>query len=211
MHYNLLWGLDKPMPTSYDPRTYLAPSWSRASVTGQVGSVLSNRLGCSTTQNKRQAEIFDVHIKNREYKSLSNGEVLSGRLQVRGPLLKVRSIRKGKGRRLGHAWFVYAPDDRFIGKNFPDICPAESFSLESWYCLRIMQLASTLYRLRRPLVETLGIAVEKLGNTDSVAVYKRIGVWRSAIDPRVDCNKPKQYINDNWAFDGCPDATIKII
>ena len=94
MHYNVLWGLDKPMPTSYDPRTYLAPSWSWASVTGQVGSVLSNCLDCSATQNKRQPEIFDIHIENREYKGLSNGEVLSGHLQVRGPLLRVGSIRK---------------------------------------------------------------------------------------------------------------------
>ena len=158
-----------------------------------------------------QPKIFDVHIENREYKGLSNGEVLSSHLQVRGPLLKVGSIRKGKGRRSGHAWFIYAPDDRFIGKISPDVCPAENCSVESRYCLRIMQLESTVHRRRRLLVETLGIAVDKLGNIDSEAIYKRIGVWRSAIDPSVDCDKPKQYINDNEAFDSCRDATIKMI
>ena len=123
MHYNLLWELDKPMPTSYDPRTYPAPSCSWASVTGQVGSVLSNYLDCSATQNKRQSEISDVHIENREYKGLSNGEVLSSHVQVRGPLLKVGSMGKGKGRRSGHAWFIYAPDDRFIGQKFSRFLP----------------------------------------------------------------------------------------
>ena len=67
-----------------------------------------------------------------------------------------------------------------------------------------MQLESTLHRRRRLLVETLG-------NIGSEAIYKRIGVWRSAKDPSVDYDKPKQYINDNGAFDSCPDATIKMI
>ncbi|KAL2049801.1 hypothetical protein ABVK25_009896 [Lepraria finkii] len=62
----------------------------------------------------------------------------------------------------------------------------------------------------RPLVETLGTAVEKLGNTDSVTVYSRIGVFRSATDPGIDSDKPKQYINDSGDLDDCPDVTIKI-
>ena len=83
--------------------------------------------------------------------------------------------------------------------------------MESRYCLRIMQLESTLHRRRRLLVETFGIAVGKIGNIDSEAIYKRIGIWRSALDPSVDYDKPKQYINDNGVINSYPDATIKMI
>lgn len=154
LHYNLLWGLRSPWSGEWHPPTYQAPSWSWASVIGQVGRVASNCLdGSGLARDHRvpplacdqKADVVDIQIEKRR-NQIPNGEILNAHLTMRGPLLKVEHLMM---KLKTNSWYIYGHGHGFIGRCFPDVFPLSSSPESDWYCLRIMRLTTLVPKRKR--------------------------------------------------------------